>query len=141
MINKLISIIGMIAVYAIASGMDRWMNRLERIAGETFELKPLWWYRVAVYVTFSLVLTGLVWWVFQKTGRSKLVSFAFFGVGLLMLLIASPFMWGRWGDLAVIEFPRIFFEMAHQGGLFFLTCTLIPVIGVINLLPKQKEQI
>ncbi len=69
------------------------------------------------------------------------MSFAFFGVGLLMLLIASPFMWGRWGDLAVIEFPRIFFEMAHQGGLFFLTCTLIPVIGVINLLPKQKEQI
>lgn len=140
MFNKLISIIGMIAVYTIASGMDRLMNRLERNAGITFELTPLWWYRVAVYVMFSLVLTGLVWWVFQKTGRSKLVSFTFFGVGLLMLLIASPFMWGRWGDLARIEFPRIFFEMAHMGGLFFLTCTLIPVIGVTNLLPTRSQE-
>lgn len=139
MINKLISIVGMIAVYAMASGLERWLNRLERTAQETFEFVPLWWYRIGAYLVLSLLIVGLAWWVFHKSGRSKLVSFTIIGVGLLVFLGASPIMWGKWGDLPLTVFPRILVDMPFQGGFFFMVCTLIPAIGIFSLLPAPGE--
>jgi len=86
MLSKIVSLISLPAVLAVASGLERWQTAAREQASRTFEFGPLGWTVSLIHLIYAGLLAGLFWWHTQPTHRSRLVGIVYVVIGLPLAL-------------------------------------------------------
>jgi hypothetical protein len=82
--NTVISLIGLIAVFAMAYGFDQWAVLVQRLAKENFNLMPYFWFLSITNLALASSVSALAWFVCFRTNKRWLISAVFLVVGLFV---------------------------------------------------------
>lgn len=139
--NRIISIIGMIALLALSLGFDRWFQQFERSIQGDFDASLLrWWIWVSSIPVFAVIVMALAWWVFRKSNSDRVISYVFLGTGLLVWIISTPAFNRIWAYLPFDRFPRTWVRHINiiPDQLVVSAGAFIAAIGIWSLIGKRQ---
>jgi len=126
--TKVIPLMGMAVTLAIAYGLDRWIEALERMVRRTFHAWPLEWVLSASNLLLAGSLLTLWWLVNLRSERGKFVSWVFLIVGLF-LTFGRYMVWG-------LGLPLLRFLTLHRDSRLAYAGAFIAVIGMFSLIKE-----
>src|SRR4030067_541306 len=96
LLYKIISLLAMVAVLAIAWGMDRFLAYQTKLASATFNYNQLFGLSAVCALILIALWFGLGWLVLFKSGYSRLIWITFLIVGLFWALVLYVRPWIPW---------------------------------------------
>lgn len=133
-IYKLISLLGMIAVFAIAWGMDVFLAYQSKLASASFNYFQYFALSAASALLLIALWFGLGWLVLYKCGYSRLIWITFLVVGLIWTLGMYFYFIIPWHDVrnAIADILSARSAMVRSTGMF------IAFLGLLHLVRRSR---
>ncbi len=130
--NKMISVLGMLAVLAAGLGLDRLIGLLRQENGRTFNLAPFFWISGLIDLVFVSFILILAWFFLFRSGHSIALSLVFLIVGLLLLFSRAIF---ALVPTLPIGFPQPFddFVLVTPNSYASHAAALLAILGAAGL--------
>jgi hypothetical protein len=84
LVNAIISLLSLAAIFAMAYGFDRWSELLRRQAFANFTWISYYWFLSISNLIFPGLMLVLAWFICFRTNRTRVISAVFLIVGLLV---------------------------------------------------------
>ena len=132
---KTLSIVGMFVTLWVAHLLDQWLERARAIRSQTFNTSPyLWSFAISNWV-LGLFVAVLIWLVFFKAGRSRVVGLVFLSFGLIFSLL--PVLYLTVPALSTL-FPAGSTPISFgPTTLFSLVSAIVFGMGILSLILQQ----
>ncbi len=132
-----ISILGLVAVLAIARGLDAILESLRRRNAVTFELSyVILWSQTLIALVLAGLLLLLAWFVLLRAPRNSWIAGLYLVIGAVLVLgpqlYFTPALSAR-----IPEF--VFSSIAITGSYQFLAGGFIFVIGLLSLILPRRD--
>jgi hypothetical protein len=136
--SRIVSLVGMIAIFASSFALDRWIWDLRRLGHSSLRLAPtLWGITIAMLAAVSMFL-ALAWYVAYRKRSSRLVGIVYLTFGLAFLAFPplafseySPVL--AWMNAPALRSIKIALIQSSGISLFQLTSAAVATIGIITL--------
>jgi hypothetical protein len=132
---KLISLLGMIAVFAIAWGMDVFLAFQSKLASATFNYLQYFGLSAACALVLIALWFGLGWLVLYKCGYSRLVWITFLVFGLFWTLIVYFYPFIPWHNVGI----AIANTFSSRSASMRSTGMFIAVLGLLHLPLRSRS--
>jgi hypothetical protein len=136
---KIITLLGLVAILAIAWGMDQFLAYQGKLASATFNYAQYLGLIAASALILIALWFGLGWLALFKCGYSPPLWIAFLAVGLfctmfLFLYIGPSLPWlPYWAD--------IINTLGTRSAMVRSTCMFIAVLGLLNLALRSRSRL
>ena len=137
LLYKIISLLGMVAVLAIAWGMDQFLVNQTKLAMETFNYNQLFGLSAACVLILIALWFGLGWLALFKSGYSQLIWITFLIVGLFWALVLYALPWIPWHLFR----NAIVSTLQARSAMVRSTGTFIAVLGLLNLALRSRSRL
>jgi len=141
--SDIISLLGMIATFAIAYGLDAWIASLRKLASQTFNPAPGMLVAIVSNFIMAAVLLLLSWFVIFQSEAARWIAYLFIIIGALVaifpgtLFIRSPsFSWFR--SFPLTAWLRDVLFVAGLGSHLFLSAAFLAMIGLFALIHQRR---
>ncbi len=133
----LISILGLVAVLAIARGMDAILESLRQRNEVTVDLAfTILWSQTVIAILLAAVLLLLAWFVLLRAPRNPWIAGLYLVIGAL--LAVAPQLYFTPALAAWIP-ALVFLSIALPGSYQFIAGGFIFVIGLLSLVLPQHQ--
>ena len=133
---KALSIVAMFVTLWVAHLLDQWLEHARQIRSQTFNTSPYLWSYAITNLVLALFVAVLIWLVFFKAGRSRVVGLIFLGFGLIFSLL--PVLYLTVPALST-SFPRLAHTMITFAPttLFSKVSAIVFGIGILSLILRR----
>jgi hypothetical protein len=133
---KVISLLGMAAILAIAWGMDMYLAYQAKYAAASFNYLQYFALSAACALGLIALWSGLGWLVLIKCGYSRLIWITFLVVGLIWTLGVYFYFIIPWHDVrnAIADILSARSAMVRSTSMF------IAVLGLLNLALRSRSR-
>ncbi len=137
--RRLLSLVGMLALLLMASGLDRIWEALRVQNSRTFNVTPSIWFAGTLDLVFAGSVLALAWFFLSKAEKSYLASGVFAFVGTL-LLISYPMRAAMYSIPRGSTFGALFQILAvPPAGYLFHAAAFVAVIGAAGWVRAIKS--
>ena len=142
--SDIISLLGMIATFAIAYGLDAWIASLRKLASQTFNPAPGMLVAIASNFIMAAVLLLLSWFVIFQSEAARWIAYLFIIIGALVaifpgtLFIRSPSLFSWFRSFPLTAWLRHVLFVAGPGSHFFLSAAFLAMIGLFALIHQRR---
>jgi len=134
---KVISLLAMVAVLAIAWGMDQFLIDQTKLASATFNYSQLFGLSAACVLILIPLWFGLGWLALFKSGYSRSIWISFLIVGLFWALVLYVWPWIPWPPIR----NAIVSTLQARSAMVRSTGTFIAVLGLLNLVLRSRSRL
>ena len=134
---KGISLLAMVAVLAIAWGMDQFLIDQTKLASATFNYSQLFGLSAACVLILIALWFGLGWLALFKSGYSRLIWITFLIVGLFWALVLYVWPWLPWPPFRF----AIAYTLSARSAMVKSTGMFIAVLGLFNLALRSRSRV
>lgn len=135
---KLISLVGMAVILAIAWGMDKLLAHQTKLASATFNYSQLFWISTACALILIVLWYCLGWLALFKSGYSRLIWIPFVLVGIFGLLVFYLWPYIPLGPLHRIAWAL---QFEYPTASLKSTTLFIAVLGLLNLALRSRSRL
>ena len=134
---KVISLLGMAAILAIAWGMDVFLSFQSKLAAASFNYLQYFALSASSFLLVIALWFGLGWLALFKCGYSRLIWITFLVVGLIWTLGVYFYFIIPWYDVrnAIVDILSARSAMVRSTGMF------IAVVGLLNLALRSRSRL
>lgn len=131
---RILSLLGIVVVLAIAWEMDRLLAYQTKLASATFNYTQLFVLSAACVLVMVALWFGLGWSAIFKSGYSRLIWITFLVVGLFWALVLYA-----WPVIPWTAFRHaIAFTLSGRSAMMRSTGMFLAVLGLLNLALRLK---
>lgn len=137
LLYRVISLLGMVAVLAIAWGMDQFLEFQRKWAAASFQYPQFCGLSIVSRLVLMALWFGLGWLALFKSGHSRLIWITFLIVGLFwaFILYVLPMMPWLPGQMEIIV------TLQGSAGILRSTGMFIAVLGLFNLALRSRSRL
>ncbi|OGO36084.1 MAG: hypothetical protein A2W35_07360 [Chloroflexi bacterium RBG_16_57_11] len=135
---KVISLLAIIAVLAIAWGIDQFLIDQTKLASATFNYFQLYGLSAACALILIALWFGLGWLVLFKSGYSRLIWIPFLIVGSFWVLVKYLWLLIPWPPLHRMGWAL---DFEYSTPSLISTTMFIAVLGLLNLALRSRSRL
>jgi hypothetical protein len=135
---RILALLGMMTVLAIAWGMDQLLVYQTKLASATFNFTPLFVISAACVLIMIALWFGLGWSALFQSGYSRLIWITFLVVGLFWALVLYLWLFIPWQPLHRMAWAL---DFEYSRPIMKPTTMFITVLGLLNLTLRSRSRL